>query len=77
MNEKMTGIVIHLNPSYGYGFIKPDDTEENLYFSEYAVTNLSIDGMRIGDRVEYGIVPQYPNKIQASHVAVMLNTEEM
>jgi cold shock CspA family protein len=76
MSEKKSGTIIHLKPYFGYGFIKPDDSEENLYFSEYAVTNLSIDGMRIGDRVEYGIVPQHPDKIQASHVTKIFDIKE-
>jgi CspA family cold shock protein len=41
----------------GFGFIRPDNAREDVFFHQNALVGVSIDQLRQGDRVSFTIEP--------------------
>ena len=52
----------------GYGFIKPDGSEKDLFFHAKDLVELRYDDLREGDKVSFEIAesPKGPNAVQVS-----------
>ena len=51
--ERMTGVVKFFNTDKGYGFIKPDNGDKDVFVHISAVERAGLAGLNEGDRVSY------------------------
>lgn len=51
----MTGSVVRLITDKGFGFIKPDDGDKDVFFHARAVVEPTFDDLREGDKVSFDI----------------------
>lgn len=56
-NESKTGEVIHVNDK-GYGFIKVEGYETNVFFHASGVKHIRFEQLRRGDKVSIGSITQ-------------------
>ena len=47
------GTIVNLKPEGGYGFIKPENEGENLFFHQSKLENCTLDELSIEDKVKY------------------------
>jgi len=64
------GIVAKKVEEKGFGFIKRDGQEKDLFFHSNELKNISFDELREGDKVsfEVGDSPKGPNAINVSKI---------
>lgn len=48
-----TGIIVMLKKNKGYGFIKPEDSEINIFFHASGVLSPKFEELKNSERVEY------------------------
>jgi len=53
--ETKTGAIIQLN-EHGFGFIKTEEQEENIFFHCSSVRNASFSNLKVGNKVEFIVV---------------------
>ncbi len=65
------GTIARLRTEGGYGFIKREGQEKDLFFHANELVGISYDELREGDKVtfEIGEGPKGPNAIKVSKVA--------
>ncbi|MCH7719284.1 MAG: cold shock domain-containing protein [Chloroflexi bacterium] len=65
-----TGSIVRLVRQRGFGFIKPDDSTEELFFHSSAVENPTFDELNEGQTVEFETEPdsRQPDRSRAVHV---------
>lgn len=68
--EIRTGTIIAIYPRKGYGFIKCQGSEDDLFFHYTAILNRTLDQIRVGDTVNYFEMPGKDYGLQAAHVEV-------
>ena len=51
--ETKTGIIVMLKKSKGYGFIRPEDGVQNIFFHASGVLSPKFEELKNGERVEY------------------------
>ncbi len=63
------GTIAGLNPK-GFGFIKRDGEEKDLFFHMNELVNAKFDELREGDKVEFevGEGPKGPNAVRVSKI---------
>ena len=61
------GIVARKNPK-GYGFIKRDGEEKDLFFHMNELKNVSFDALQEGDKVSFDVAdsPKGPNAVNVN-----------
>lgn len=52
----LTGSIISFKEDRGYGFIRPKDSEDNVYFHISALEASGIDKVTMGQRLTYEIL---------------------
>jgi cold shock CspA family protein len=68
----LTGIIEHLaEESKGYGFIKCEDYEKNLFFHAKDLVQISFNELRKGDAVAIGEVEETPKGYAAKRVQII------
>lgn len=65
-----TGIIARLTDK-GFGFIKVEGREKDLFFHSNELVGVSFDSLREGDKVTFEIAdsPKGPNAVKVSKVA--------
>jgi CspA family cold shock protein len=66
------GTIKTIRDDKGFGFIKPDDSNQDVFFHSSAVDGGGFDQLREGDRVEFtmGTDPRNPGRSRAENVRV-------
>lgn len=67
MQEMQSGIVVWFSQDKGFGFIKRDDGEKDLFVHYTAIQDVGFKVLAKDDRVEF-IVEEGRQGLQASHV---------
>ncbi len=49
------GTVKWFNPTKGYGFIQPDDSESDMFVHVSAVTSAGLDTLQTGQKLSYEV----------------------
>ncbi|MFY9463039.1 MAG: cold shock domain-containing protein [Candidatus Sungiibacteriota bacterium] len=64
------GIIARLTDK-GFGFIKRDGQERDLFFHSNELVNITFDELREGDRVSFEVAesPKGPNAVKVSKVS--------
>ena len=64
------GTIKSLRTDRGFGFIAPDNGNQDIFFHSSAVEHPTFDELREGQRVEYeaGADPRNPSRSRAEHV---------
>ena len=65
-----TGSITRLVRDRGFGFIKPSDSSEEVFFHRSAVDDPTFDELNEGQTVEFDSEPdpKQPNRSRAAHV---------
>jgi CspA family cold shock protein len=65
-----TGNITRLVRDRGFGFIKPSDSAEDVFFHSSSVDQPTFDELSEGQTVEFDVEPdpKQPNRSRASHV---------
>ena len=66
------GTIKTIRDDKGFGFIKPDNSNQDIFFHSSAVEGGNFDQLREGDRVEFteGSDPRNPSRSRAENVRV-------
>ena len=67
MSERISGTVKWFNGSKGFGFIAPDDANEDVFVHHSAIQTDGFRDLDEGERVEF-TVEQGPKGLQATNV---------
>ncbi len=62
----MTGSIVRIKPN-GFGFIKPDNGEKDVFFHAQALVDIAFDDLKEGDAVTFD-VEQGPKGPAATNV---------
>jgi len=62
----MTGTIVRIKPN-GFGFIKPDNGEKDVFFHAQALVDIAFDDLKEGDAVTFD-VEQGPKGPAAANV---------
>lgn len=65
----MTGKIAHLVPDKGFGFIKCDEYESNLFFHVKDLKNASFDDLKKGDDVSFAEIKEGDKGLRALGVS--------
>ena len=65
-----TGSISKIVRDRGFGFIKPSDSSEEVFFHSSSVDQPTFDELNEGQEVEFDVEPdpKQPNRNRASHV---------
>lgn len=66
----LTGSVISFKEDRGYGFIRPKDSDVNVYLHISALKDSGIDKIEVGQRLSYEILSE-DGKISAINIAIL------
>jgi len=66
-----TGTVKWFNPVKGYGFIEPNDGSQDAFVHISTVERAGLNGLREGQKVEYGLVPGRNGKSSAENLVAL------
>ena len=69
----MQGTIKTIRDDKGFGFIRPDDANQDLFFHSSAVADGMFAQLREGDRVEFfaGADPRNPARSRAENVRLV------
>ncbi len=67
-----TGTISKIVRDRGFGFIKPSDSADEVFFHSSSVDQPTFDELNEGQEVEFDVEPdpKQPNRSRASHVRV-------
>lgn len=68
--ETKYGTIVKMKREKGYGFIKTDDVEKDIFFHARDVLSPNFHQLKAGERVEY-LVREVPKGKEAYDLAVM------
>lgn len=57
MSGRQTGVCKFFNEQKGFGFIKPDNGEKDVFVHISALQKASLDELREGDKIEFDTEP--------------------
>ncbi len=68
--ERQTGAVKWFSRRKGYGFIEPDEGDEDIFFHSSSVDQAAFDELSEGQEVEFDAEPdpKQPDRSRAAHV---------
>ena len=66
----LTGSIILFKEDRGYGFIKPKDSDENVYLHISELQAAGIEKIEVGQRVTYEILSK-DEKISATNIKLL------
>ncbi len=66
-----TGTVKWFNPVKGFGFIAPDDGENDAFVHISAVERAGLTGLREGQKVEFELVPGQDGRVSAENLVIL------
>jgi CspA family cold shock protein len=70
VSERVTGIVKWFNGSKGYGFISPENGDDDVFVHHSAIQAEGYRDLREGQRVEFA-VERGPKGLQATQVVAL------
>ncbi len=66
----LTGSIISFKEDRGYGFIRPNDSDENVYLHISALQAAGIETVEVGQRLNYEILSE-DSKISAINIKLL------
>ncbi|MCH8201496.1 MAG: cold-shock protein [Proteobacteria bacterium] len=65
-----TGTVKWFNPSKGYGFIKPDDSENDVFVHISAVERAGLNTLQDGQKITYELAEDRQGRVSADSLVL-------
>ena len=66
--QSQTGTVKWFNPTKGFGFIRPDNEDTDVFVHISSVQEAGLDGLEEGQRVSYELATGKQGRVSASNL---------